>query len=104
MTESYLTKIIREYQNKYAFLALNDYSWKKIENQILILLENHTIYVSKDIHNYLDKIMNNYIGNQIIKKNPRIIKNMLLLLSREYSNYSVLLQKFLEKKVLVQKI
>ena len=97
MTESYLTKIIREYQNKYAFLALNDYSWKKIENQILILLENHTIYVSKDIHNYLDKIMNNYIGNQIIKKNPRIIKNMLLLLSREYSNYSVLLQKFLEK-------
>ena len=97
MTESYLTKIIREYQNKYAFLALNDYSWKKIENQILILLENHTIYVSKDIHNYLDKIMNNYIGNQIIKKNPRIIKNMLLLLFREYSNYSVLLQKFLEK-------
>ena len=63
----------------------------------MILLENHTIYVSKDIHNYLDKIMNNYIGNQIIKKNPRIIKNMLLLLSREYSNYSVLLQKFLEK-------
>ena len=97
MTESYLTKIIREYQNKYAFLALNDYSWKKIENQILILLENHTIYVSKDIRNYLDKIMNNYIGKQIIKKNPRIIKNMLLLLFREYSNYSVLLQKFLEK-------
>ena len=97
MSESVVLKIICEYQNKYVFLALNDKSWEKIKKQISVLLENHTLAVSSDIRDYLNKIINNYIDKQIIKKNPRIMNNLLFLLSKEYSNYSVLFRKFLEK-------